>query len=49
MPTLKSAGGTRQKTNDDVVYQGPDIPNDYYYNYAKGKKNIAQCLLVTVF
>ena len=50
VPTLKSAGGTRQKTNDDVVYQGPDTPNDYYYNHAEGKKiYIAQCLLVTVF
>ena len=49
MPTLKSAGDTRQKTNGDVVYQGPDTPN-YYYDYAEGKKvNIAQCLLVTVF
>ena len=49
VPTLKSAGGTRQKTNDDVVYQGPDTPNDYY-EYAEGNKiNIARCLLVTVF
>ena len=49
MPSLKSAGDTRPKTNGAVVYQGPDTPN-YYYDYAEGKKiNIAQCLLVTVF